>query len=144
MVLRRSARIILAFVLVLLNIICFGDNTIPLPQNTNYFSSYEKNSWPPFQYANHNINVEAEYNTLFGFVADGKLIKKINPRNAFALELDYGENENREGVTWGFAFRSNQFFKITAERLSENLPFDFASGQINRTIPQYGYGAECE
>src|SRR3990167_4307133 len=144
MVLRRSARIILAFVLVLLNIICFGDNALPAPQNTDYFSSYENNSLPPFYYANHNINVEAEYNTLFGFLANGKLTKKINPHNAFALELDYGKNENREGVTWVFAFKPNQLFKITAERLSENLPFDFASGQINQTIPQYGYGAECE
>src|SRR5437868_8179321 len=71
------------------------------------------------QYSINGLEFGFERSSLFGGVAETKLIKKIGDANAIALELNYGQNKNRIGLTWGFEASSRDLFKVTAERLSE-------------------------
>lgn len=50
----------------------------------------------------------------------------------------------RFGATAGFIFEENNLFKISAERLSEVLPFTFDSGDINERDAQNAVGARYE
>ena len=85
---------------------------------------------PPLHYEINDMEIGAQYSNQFGYTLNGKLKKKISNTNAFALEVDKGNNKNRLGLTLATALTPHQFLKVTVERLSENLSFNFTSGLI--------------
>ncbi len=83
----------------------------------------------------------------FGVRYDSQLkwISELNYVQMFfnsgmALQLGYGANERRANITLGYAFNLRQQIKFTYEYLSQNLPFSFASGDINEWVSQNAFG----
>lgn len=60
---------------------------------------------------------------------------------AAAFKLSAGLNERRANVTLGYAITPKQQIKLTYEYLSQNLPFDYASGTVNEWVNQNAFGA---
>lgn len=60
---------------------------------------------------------------------------------AAAINLSAGLNERRANVSLGYAITPKQQIKLTYEYLSQNLPFDFASGTVNEWVNQNAFGA---
>lgn len=116
----------------------YANNSFPM--NANY--SYVNN--PPFYYSNQFLQLGIQYSDLFGSIVNSKISKQIGNKNALALEFDYGDESNRIAGTWGLMLTPNQFLKFTAERLSQLLPFDFVTGNVEQRIPQYAYGSAYE
>ena len=69
-----------------------------------------------------------------------------NINNKFAISglIEAGENILRINGTLGFSLFKNGLFKITAERLSQVLPFTFDSGSVNQRMAQNAYGARYQ
>ena len=65
---------------------------------------------------------------------------KINEELAVSGLLEYGNNTSRISGTVGFRLLTNELFKVTAERLSQNLPFAFDSGTVNENMSQNALG----
>lgn len=60
--------------------------------------------------------------------------------SAAAFKLSAGLNERRANVTLGYAISPKQQIKLTYEYLAQNLPFDYASGQVNEWVSQNAFG----
>jgi hypothetical protein len=60
---------------------------------------------------------------------------------AAAFKLSAGLNELRANVTLGYSITPKQQIKLTYEYLSQNLPFDYASGKVNEWVNQNAFGA---
>lgn len=86
----------------------------------------------PFSF---NITSDSLNNLYFG----AKYTKKLNERFAISGLVDYGKSLYRLGATVGMKFSSN-LFKLSAERLSQVLPFNFDSGNISKRVAQNAYG----
>lgn len=59
---------------------------------------------------------------------------------AAAFKLSAGLNELRANTTLGYAITPKQQIKLTYEYLSQNLPFDYASGTVNDWVTQNAFG----
>lgn len=81
---------------------------------------------------------------LNGYFADARYTQKINENFAVSGIGDYGRKMYRFGGTLGFKFLNSNLLKISAERLSQVLPFIFDSGNINERMGQNAYGARYQ
>jgi hypothetical protein len=93
---------------------------------------------------NGPLDIGVQHSSQFGTIVNSKYTQDFNDANAIGLEFDIGGDENREGVTWGGMLSPNQRIKITGERLAQMLDFDFATGNVNQSIPQYAGGVEYQ
>ena len=86
------------------------------------------------------LSVSTQYSDEFGVVVNAKFTHSITNDNAISFELDYGENENRFGITWAHFLNSQNRVKLTVERLQQKLDFNFDSGNVSKRVPQYAVG----
>ena len=129
-------RFFLLFICAVYSVISFSESTLyPINSESTQYSTNKDNYTPPRPPLTKNISGFLTRNDLFtigvidsnqfGFIAEGKYLQSINDWNMFGLELDLGPNENRQGMTWGLWFTPDQKIKFTAERLAQNISFDF-------------------
>lgn len=90
------------------------------------------------------LSVSVSRDSLDDYVYNAQFNQKVNERFGFSALLDYGSNVYRYGATLGFKLFNDDLFKLTAERLSEVLPFDFDSGDINQRMEQNAFGARFQ
>jgi len=86
------------------------------------------------------FSLQATYSKLFGITFAGTYTQLLDRSNAVLAELDLGGKQRRIAATWGHALTSTQLIKITAENLSQDLDFDFASGKTSKWIYQNAIG----
>ncbi len=109
------------------------------------------NSEQPTEPQNITINTEAlglngpvsagvRYDTDLGWIPEISFTQ-IFYANGIYAQFGYGQNERRANVTLVHGFNLQQQMKITYEYLAQNLPFDFASGQVNEWVSQNAFGA---
>ncbi|WP_423064228.1 IPT/TIG domain-containing protein [Candidiatus Paracoxiella cheracis] len=91
-----------------------------------------------------SIELRVQYSYLFKDVYAINFNQLLGLQNAVSLKIEYGGDENRLNATWGAALSKHQLFKVTVERLTQNLPFYFDSGQINKNVSQNAYGVSYE
>ena len=58
--------------------------------------------------------------------------------------VESGPDTSRLGATIGFRLFENGFAKASAEKLSQELPFHFSTGDINQKMHQNAYGARYQ
>ena len=81
---------------------------------------------------------------LFKYGFNAQYTQEINEQLALSGLVEYGNNSSRFNGTIGFGFLTHELLKISAERLSQNLPFTFDSGTINTNISQNAYGVSYQ
>ncbi len=140
--------------LLLIVLICFplkicSDFALPIPNITNSQEAFALptpnltfNPILPIAYAypGGSIELRVQYSYLFKDVYAINFNQLLGLQNAVSLKIEYGGDENRLNATWGAALSKHQLFKVTVERLTQNLPFYFDSGQINKNVSQNAYG----
>lgn len=140
-------------VLPLLTILCAGQsmastsispntttapNVIMNPDNSNTFSADNsddgvKNTGP--------FNVSVNQDSLLGVIVDTNTLLKFNSKNAAAVELAAGPRVLRANGTYGYALNDRNRIKLTGEYLTENLDFNFYSGDTRQWVNQGAVGA---
>ncbi|CAM4438897.1 MAG: hypothetical protein LEGION0398_MBIBDBAK_00583 [Legionellaceae bacterium] len=80
------------------------------------------------------------YDELLGYSWHMQLGQSISDNAAIAILGEYGANMYRLGFTTGFKLSSQDMIKLTIERLSEVLPFQFDKQKINERFYQMAYG----
>lgn len=89
---------------------------------------------------NGPASIGVRYDTELGWIPELSYTQ-IFYENGIYLQLGYGANEKRANVTLGHGFNPQNQIKFTYEYLSQNLPFDFASGNVNEWVSQNAFGA---
>lgn len=80
------------------------------------------------------------YNDLTGYNSDLNYTQALNEVSAISLIGQYGSKMYRASSTVGFQVDALGLFKLTAERLSQVLPFQFDSGDVNQRVGQNAFG----
>ncbi len=86
------------------------------------------------------VSLGARYDSVLGWIPEINYVQLFYD-NGLNLQLGYGANEQRANITLGHAFTPRQQIKITYEYLTQNLPFDYASGSVNQWVNQNAFGA---
>jgi hypothetical protein len=71
-------------------------------------------------------------------------VRRFNDRYGFAALAEYGAKTYRFGLTLGASVLTNGLFKLSVERLSQTLPFNFDSGSVNQRVYQDAVGAQYQ
>lgn len=93
---------------------------------------------------NGPLSFGLSHDTLKGWYGNGQYTQAFNNNFALSALGEYGTDMYRFGATAGFAFFDKNLFKVSAERLSEVLPFTYDSGDINERVGQNALGARYE
>lgn len=86
------------------------------------------------------ISAGIRYDNYLAWILDVGYAQEF-ANTAAAFKLSAGLNERRANVTLGYAITPKQQIKLTYEYLSQNLPFDYASGTVNEWVNQNAFGA---
>jgi hypothetical protein len=86
------------------------------------------------------LSLSMQYSKDFGTFWQGKFNELINPSFGTALDFEGGEKLYRVNGTGGYILTPNQWLKFTAEYLTQDINFDFTSGDVNKWIGQGAYG----
>lgn len=87
------------------------------------------------------VAINTEYSNQFGLVVNPKYANILGPTSALGLELAFGGNEFRLGATWAKLICCQHMLKLTAEYFSQNILFDFESGESTLWNEQHAFGA---
>lgn len=87
------------------------------------------------------VKVSGTYSSAFGYELEAAYTRLLNSTNAISLLGSYSGQENRIDITWAHAWNARQRTKISVERLSQELDFDYDSGSVSEWVPQYAVGA---
>ncbi len=90
------------------------------------------------------VSFGGHYDTLLGMIFNTQYVQKIKQSWAIGLLGEYGLNQYRINGTLGHQLWENTQVKLTAEYLSQVLPFDFDSGNINQRVGQAAYGLQFQ
>ena len=90
--------------------------------------------------ARAHSSLGVRYDNVLGWIPEASYVQLFYD-NGINLQLGYGANEQRANITLGHSFSANEQIKITYEYLTQNLPFDFASGSVNEWVNQNAFGA---
>jgi hypothetical protein len=112
-----------------------GDTTIPA-QNFNFSSDSLGLAGP--------LSVGVNYDTLIGTILNGQYAQKLSDSVALGALGEYGTDQYRLSGTAGFKVSEEGMMKVTAEYLSQVLPFSFDSGNIDQRVDQNAYGARFQ
>lgn len=85
------------------------------------------------------INVSLRYDNYLAWILDVGYAQSFYDAVA-AFKLSAGLNERRANLTLGYSLTPRQQIKLTYEYLTQNLPFDFASGTVNQWVNQNAFG----
>lgn len=81
------------------------------------------------------------YSNLYGAFLQAQLTQGLTSKQAASLEGEYGLDNHRINLGWGYAVTPQQRFKLAAEHLAQFMEFDFTSGYASRWVTQNGVGA---
>ena len=112
-----------------------GDSTMPA-QNFNLSTDNLGLSGP--------LSVGVNYDSLMGTILGGQYAQKLTNNFALGALGEYGEDQYRLSGTAGFQVSEQGMVKVTAEYLSQVLPFSFDSGDIDQRVDQSAYGARFQ
>jgi hypothetical protein len=87
------------------------------------------------------LSFDLKYDTDLSWIFGLNYIHMFNESVGLASRLTGGPNEFRGNITAGYAFSKEHQLKLTYEYLTQNLPFDFASGSIDEWVAQHSIGA---
>ncbi len=87
------------------------------------------------------LELAGTYNSLTGVNGSVNYTQAINDSLGFSALGEYGAKMYRFGATGGFKIDSLGLFKVSAERLSQILPFNFTTGSTDQRVYQNAYGA---
>ncbi len=90
------------------------------------------------------LSLGLQYSKEFGVFVQGKFTQLINPFLAASLDVESGKKLHRFNGTFGYLLTPKQRLKLSAEYLTQNLEFDFDSGEMNKWIGQNAYGLTYE
>jgi hypothetical protein len=90
------------------------------------------------------LGFNLQYSKELGVFVQGKFTQLINPLFAMSLDVEAGKNTRRVNGTFGYLLTPRQRLKLSAEYLTQNLDFDFASGNVRKWIGQDAYGLTYE
>ncbi|KPJ67267.1 MAG: hypothetical protein AMJ43_05220 [Coxiella sp. DG_40] len=85
-----------------------------------------------------------QYSKEFGIYLQGKFTQLLNPYFATSLDIESGQKLRRFNATFGYLLSLKQRLKFSAEYLTQNLTFDFISGEVNKWVGQNAYGITYE
>ena len=85
-----------------------------------------------------------QYSDLYGAILRGQLTQGFTSNQAASLEAEYGLENHRANLGWGYALTPNQRFKIAAEHLAQFMEFNFSSGDASRWISQNAIGGSYQ
>ncbi len=80
------------------------------------------------------------YDNDLGWILGLSYVEMLNERFGVAMKGSIGKNEWRGNLTAGYAINDKHQVKLTYEYLTQNLPFDFASGTVNSWVAQHALG----
>jgi hypothetical protein len=87
------------------------------------------------------VRAELKYDAELSWILGMQYMHMFNESAGIAAKLTGGPNEFRTNLTAGYALGKDHQVKLTYEYLTQNLPFDFASGTINNWVAQHSLGA---
>jgi hypothetical protein len=90
------------------------------------------------------FSADLRYDDLLSWVFGFKYLYMLSESAGVGAKLTAGANELRANLTAGYAFTKDQQVKFTYEYLTQNLPFDFASGATHEWVKQHALGASYQ
>ena len=90
------------------------------------------------------LNAGLNYSNLTGTYFNGQFLKQLSENMGLNVLGEYGDNQYRINGTLGFLLAAQTFFKISAEQLSQKLPFFFSSGSVDKQVKQNALGARFQ
>lgn len=90
------------------------------------------------------LSVGGEYDTLLGMIFNAQYSKKMGQDWAVGLLGEYGPNQYRLNGTLGHQLWQDGQVKFTTDYLSQVLPFEFDSGNINQEVNQTAFGLQFQ
>ncbi|MCL5260568.1 MAG: Ig-like domain-containing protein [Gammaproteobacteria bacterium] len=88
--------------------------------------------------------LSGEYSKNFGYMLKGSWAQLFLPETAANLVFEYGSKQKRINGTIGQGFFSSNRIKFTAERLWQDIDFDFTSGNVTKMLAQNAFGLTYE
>lgn len=89
-----------------------------------------------------DASIGGEYDSLLGMIFNTRYTHQFNKNFAIGAIGEYGPNQYRLSGTVGHTLWTDGQIKLTSEYLSQNLPFEFDSGNIDQRVHQSAYGFE--
>jgi hypothetical protein len=86
------------------------------------------------------FSADLRYDDALSWIFGLKYLHIFGESAGIATKLTGGANELRANITAGYVITKDQQVKLTYEYLTQNLPFDFASGAINEWVRQHSLG----
>lgn len=86
------------------------------------------------------VSFNSRYDTLLGMIFGTQYTQKVNEETALGFLGEYGPNQYRLNGTIGYEILPDSQVKFSGEYLSQVLPFEFDSGNINQRVGQWAYG----
>lgn len=90
------------------------------------------------------LSFGVQYSKEFGAYIQGKFTQLLNPYLATSLDVESGKKMYRFNATFAYLLSLEQRLKFSAEYLTQDLTFDFLSGEVNKWIGQNAYGLTYE
>ncbi len=90
------------------------------------------------------LSIGGWYDTLLGTIFDAHYAQKLSPDWAIGLLGEYGVHQYRLSGTLGHQLWTDGEVKFTGEYLSQVLPFNFDSGNIDQRVNQTAYGLQLQ
>lgn len=87
------------------------------------------------------VSADVKFDADLDWILGLKYLRMFGESAGLAAKLTGGPNEFRTNVTTGYAFTRDHQIKVTYEYLTQNLPFNFASGEIREWVAQHSAGA---
>ena len=129
--------------LIVLGILLFCQITVSMASISN--DPFEAAQSAGFNnYSFGGASVGGKYDTLLGMILNAHYTHEVNESFAFGAIGEYGPNQTRLNGTIAHTLWKDGQIKLSSEYLSQNLPFEFDSGDINQRVHQTAYGFELQ
>ncbi len=93
---------------------------------------------------NGPLSIGTEYSEDYGVTLNAQYTQKLGNENAVSLLLSGGAKQRRINATWAHILTQNQRIKVSFDRLSQKMQFDFDSGDSNQWVDQNAYGVSYQ
>ena len=108
------------------------ENNSNLASTSSNTSASSNSNLSNYHWTKNNFSVGTEHDTLLGTIIDAHFAHGLNENWAFGVIGEYGPNQYRLNGTLGRQLWNDAEVKFSTDYLSQVLPFNFDSGNIDQ------------
>lgn len=130
------------FTFLIFSSIFYSLDAFAAQDNSNPQALAQNMGWDAWNFG--PLSVGEQYDSTLGAIFNAQFAQALGSHSAVGFIGEYGLNQYRFNGTLAHSLWTGAQAKFTTEYLSQVLPFEFDSGEMNQRVHQTAYGVELQ